>query len=454
MAEMRRARVAVLAYFFLLGMVGAVWVARIPAIKHHLELSDGTLGVALLAMPVGLVLVMSVCGRLVDRFGSGRVTRPAGIAFALALVPLGLAGELPVLVAGLLLFGVVSGLLDVAMNAHAVRVERGYGRPIMTSFHAVYSVGGLAGALFGGLFAWLDVAPAPTFLAAGLPMAIVGVVAGRGLLPSPDPRDAPDPPDPVGATGPAGPAGPAGPDAASGPAPVRRSRPSTPARRSRRPRHPRRPGVVVALLAVVAFCCLVGEGAADNWSAVYLHDDLGTSQGFAALGFAAFSIMMTIGRLAGDRLALRFGPVRLVRGCGLLAAAGLAAGLLTDRPIGGLAGFAALGAGLSCIVPQVFSAAGNADPARAGRNLARVAGLGYLGLVTGPPLIGGAAAAMGLPWALGIPALLALGVAAAAGAMRRPTTASTTSTTPAGPAPGVPAVRRPSDDVRPYPPPS
>jgi MFS family permease len=427
MAEMRRARVAVLAYFFLLGMVGAVWVARIPAVKHRLDLTDGTLGVALLAMPVGLVAVMPVCGRLVDRFGSGRVTRPAGVAFALALMPLGLAGDLPSLIAGLLLFGVVSGLLDVAMNAHAVRVERGYGRPIMTSFHAVYSVGGLAGALFGGLFAWLDVTPAPTFLAAGLPMAIIGVVAGRRLLPSPDP---PDPPDHSGVAGAAGVSGAA---EASQPVPVPVGR----SRRPVRPRRPRRPGVVVALLGVVAFCCLVGEGAADNWSAVYLHDDLGTSQGFAALGFAAFSVMMTIGRLAGDRLALRFGPVRLVRACGLLAAAGLAGGLLTDRPIGGLAGFAALGAGLSCIVPQVFSAAGNADPARAGRNLARVAGLGYLGLVSGPPLIGGAAAVVGLPWALGIPVLLALGVAAAAGAMQWPATGPPLEPEPTEPEPTV-----------------
>lgn len=386
-----------LIYFFLLGMVGAVWVARIPAVKHRLDLTDGALGAALLAMPVGLVLVMPVCGRLVDRFGSGRVTLPAGVGFALSLLPLGLAGDLPSLVAGLLWFGLVSGLLDVAMNAHAVRVERTYGRPIMTSFHAVYSIGGFAGALFGGLFAWLDLTPEQTFLAAGPPMAVVGALAGRWLLPAPDP---------VGPSGPAGPTHPADPPGAADPAgdPA----PAEP------PRRPRRPALVVMLLGVVAFCCLVGEGAADNWSGVYLHDDLGTSQGFAALGFAAFSITMAVGRLFGDRLAQRFGPARLVRACGLLAAAGLAAGLLTRHPVGGLAGFAALGAGLSCIVPQVFSAAGNADPARAGRNLARVAGLGYFGLLTGPVLIGGAAGLVGLPWALGIPVLLAVGVVASA----------------------------------------
>jgi MFS family permease len=392
MTEIRRARVAVLAYFFLLGMVGAVWVARIPAIKHRLELSDGTLGAALLAMPVGLVVVMLVSGRLVDRFGSGRVTRPAAMLFALLLLPLGVAADLPSLIAGLFFFGLLSGTQDVAMNAHAVRVERAYGRPVMASFHAVYSVGGLTGALFGGLFAWRGWSPGLTFLTAAVPLAIAGWAAGRWLLPSPDPaaQQAPEP------------------------------QTADPALRAgRRPRHP---ALVIMLLGLVAFCCLVGEGAADNWSAVYLHDDLGTSEGFAALGFAAFSITMTIGRLLGDRLAVRYGPVRLVRGCGLIAAAGLAGGLLAGHPIGGLAGFAALGAGLSCIVPQVFSAAGNADPARAGRNLARVAGLGYLGLVSGPVLIGGAASVLGLPLALGIPALLALGVAATAGVLTQPAT--------------------------------
>src|SRR5262245_42732448 len=105
MTEVRRARIAVLTYFFLLGMVGAVWVARMPAIKHRLELTDGTLGAALLAMPAGLVVVILVCGRLVDRFGSGRVTRPAGVLFALLLLPLGLAADLPSLIVGLFFFG-------------------------------------------------------------------------------------------------------------------------------------------------------------------------------------------------------------------------------------------------------------------------------------------------------------------------------------------------------------
>lgn len=127
---------------------------------------------------------------------------------------------------------------------------------------------------------------------------------------------------------------------------------------------------------------------------------------------------MTAGRLAGDRLAARFGPVALVRCCGVLAGAGLAAGLLAAHPVAAVAAFACFGAGLSCTVPQVFSAAGNRDPARAGQALARVAGLGYLGMLAGPVLIGAFSEIAGLPAALGIPAALALLVALTAGALR------------------------------------
>jgi MFS family permease len=167
----------------------------------------------------------------------------------------------------------------------------------------------------------------------------------------------------------------------------------------------------------VGLCGLVAEGAAADWSAVYLHDNLGASAGLAAVGYGVFSAMMTSGRLAGDRLAARFGRVRLVRGCGLVAAAGLAGGLISHSVAGALAGFAVLGAGLSCIVPQVFSAGGRADPVRPGRGLARVVGLGYLGLAGGPVVIGACASLLGLPLALGIPVVLAFWVAMSARAL-------------------------------------
>ena len=171
-----------MAFFAVLGTANGVWLARIPAVKQHLHLSDGTLGLALLAAPAGLVLVVLLAGRIVDRIGSRRPVVTAGFCVALLPISLGLASSMAALMAGLFAFGLAGGMLDVAMNAQAVHVERGYGRPLMTSFHACYSFGGLAGSLFGGLFAWAGVSPAVNFLAAGVPMAAVTLLAGPRLL--------------------------------------------------------------------------------------------------------------------------------------------------------------------------------------------------------------------------------------------------------------------------------
>jgi MFS family permease len=390
---MHRARVSAVAYFAVLGVSDGVWLARIPAVKHNLNLSDGLLGVALLAAPAGVVLVAIAAGRLVDRFGSARPTLLAGVAVALLPIALGLAGSLATLAVALFAFGVAAGLLDVSMNAQAVRVERGYRRPLITSFHACYSFGGLVGALLGGLFAWVGVGPAPTFAAVGVPMAVLAVPAGRGLLRGAEVQRA------EGLS--AGGQDVAGQDAADrvGAAPPLRSGSAR-----------------ILVLGLLALCCLLGEGAAGSWSAVYLRDNLGTSAGFAALGFAAFSVAMAVGRLFGDRLAARFGPAWLVRAGGLVAAVGLAAALISAEPVGGVIGFALFGAGLSSTFPQLLSAAGNVATSRSGRAIARVAGIGYLGLLGGPVVIGGCASLIGLRLAFGVPVVLMLWVALAGGA--------------------------------------
>jgi len=387
----------------LFGVVLAVWITRIPAIKARLRLSDGVLGVALFAIPAGLLLVTLVVGRLVDRFGSARVTRVAGICMPLSLIPPALAGGLAPLMAALFVFGASAGALDVGMNANGVLVERARGRPVMTSLHAGYSIGALVGAVLGGLFAGAGIGPLPTFLIVGLPSAAVAVASGRWLITE---RAAQRADDPRQAADPAAAADPAGIQQRAGL--------GDQAPRQRRSGRPLRPRVLILLLGTVGLCGLLVEGAAADWSAVYLRDNLGTSAGFAAAGFAAFALAMTAGRLLGDRLAARFGPAQLIRVSGLVAAAGLAGGLISDNPVGSVIGFAVLGAGLACIAPQVFLAGGTADPARPGHGLARVVGMSYLGMVSGPVLIGAAATLVGLRVALGIPVLLALCVAALA----------------------------------------
>jgi MFS family permease len=380
-AELRRSRVAILAYFFVLGAATATWSARLPAIKASLHLSDGRLGLALFAVPAGSVVTLALSGRITDKFGAVRVLRIGGVLVPVALVPIGLARDLVALMATLVLYGAMSGLLDVAMNACGARLEQSYGRRIFSSLHAGFSIAGLAGAGIGGISAWLGAAPLPTFAVAGAGLLVLGLLAGpRVVIP------------------------PVAPPA---------EHPDDPPRRSLR-----QISLVIWLLGLLALFGQVGEGSAGDWSAVYLHVNLGAPAAVATLGLAAFSVMMAAGRLVGDRLASRFGSVNLVRASGLLAGLGLAAGLLIGDQIAAVAGFALLGAGLAGIFPQIVSAAVQLDPGHAGRNIGRIAAVAYSGLLGGPVAIGALASGVGLRDALLVPAALAVLVTLLAGVMR------------------------------------
>jgi MFS family permease len=378
--ELRHSRVAILAYFFILGVGFVAWGARLPAIKQSLHLSDGRLGLALFAVPAGSVLTLALSGRIADRFGAVRVLRVAGVLFPAALVLPGLAGNLAWLMVTLAVFGALAGLLDVSMNACGARLELGYGRPIMSSLHAGYSIAGLGGAVIGGVSAWLGASPLATFAVTAVALIVLGLLAGPHVfIPAVRPRE----------------------EHPGDPAPSIRSIQR-----------------VIWVLGLLALCGQVGEGSAGDWSAVYLHVDLGTSAGAAAVALGAFSVTMAVGRVAGDRLAARFGPVRLVRGSGLVAGLGLAVGLLVGTSAAAIAGFALLGLGLAGIFPQIVTAAARLDPEQAGRNIGRIAAVSYTGLLSGPVAIGLIASGVGLRDALLVPAALALLVAATAGVMK------------------------------------
>ncbi len=407
-----------LVHFVLLGVTEGMWIARIPGVKAGLHLTDGLLGASLLVGPAGLVAVMPLAGRLSDQFGSARLSRPAAAAVALMPLFLWTASTLAGLMLAVLAFGVAGGMLSVALNAQGVQVEQAYERPLMASFHASFSVGGLAGALLGGLLAWHQAAPVGHPQMDVLAGIVVGgttlaVVAGCWLPCKPGRCDV------VSGPGWRQMAGWAGgwisgarlllwrARAVLTGGLARRAWPG----RAARPARGRRGSHRLTALSLLALSCLIAEGAAASWSGVYLRDNLDAPRGYAAAGFAGFSLAMAIGRVAGDRLAARYGPACLVRGCGLLASAGLAAALCTRSPAGAVIGFAACGGGLSCTVPQFLSAAGHADPERPGTGIARVASIGYLGLVGGPVLIGGVASVAGLPAALCIAVALGLCVA-------------------------------------------
>lgn len=359
--------------FFALGMISASWAARIPAVKGPLHLSAGSLGLALLGPAVGAVIAMPATGAILARTAPRPVVLAAFIPLA-GLIPLvTVAANAGQLFAVLLGWGVSVGVIDVGMNIEAAAVQERLGRRIMSRFHASYSLGGLAGAGLGAACASAGISAQAQLIAVSSGVLACGLTGAWRF------------------------------DAH----PVRRAALHRPPRRQ-----PRRPPLSWALLALsaMAFGSFLAEGAANDWSAVYLHSSLRATAGLAALGYTFFAAAMAAGRLCGDHLANRFGPVRLVRACAITSGAGFAAALLIAQPDAALAGFALLGFGLSCVVPLVFTSASRLG--QAGPALAVATSSGYAGMLIGPPVIGGLADWTGLPAALGtviaVTALIAL----------------------------------------------
>lgn len=342
------ARRSTFAIFALNGFLLGMWVVHIPEIRDRTGASTAVLGYLLLLLGGTALLGMQVGGRLIDRFGSRVVAVVAGLALSVCLVGPGLATSTPALAVALGLLGVFNGVIDVAQNAQAVEVERAYGRPIISGFHAFFSLGGLVASLIGGSLIALDSDIRLTLAGAG----VLGVIVTLGarpalLLPSP------------GTTREAG-------------APKVRA-PWT---------------LRVVILSLLAFMLLLSEGVAYDWSTVHLHDSLGASKSVAAWAFGAFSVTMTVVRLVADRIVARIGAAAYVQRAALIGAFGLLGAALAPNAALAIVAWAVFGVGLAGCVPQFFSAAGNIDPAAAGTYLARVTGMGYLGLLAGPAIIG------------------------------------------------------------------
>ena len=346
-SSLKKSRAAVLMAFFINGALLATWVSRIPAIQTKLSLSEGNLGLVLLGLSAGVLVALSLAGGLIARFGSARVTAIGAIALSLTLFPLALMPNPVALWLNLFVFGAALSIMDVAMNDQAVNVERRARRSLMSSFHATFSIGGLVGALIGsGMAAAENFTPFVHFLLMGSVLSIALLLAAQYFLPD---RDE---------------------DAAKS-VPVF----SFPER-------------ALWMLGAVAFCSAIGEGAMADWSGVYLSQVLSTTASFAALGYAGFSLTMTLGRLIGDSLLDRLSSETVVRFGGLIASVGLVIIALASSPVITLVGFSIIGLGLANIIPVVFSAAGNFPGIPSSTGIAGVATLGYAGFLAGPPVIG------------------------------------------------------------------
>ncbi|MGW8883446.1 MFS transporter [Streptomyces sp. NPDC055749] len=346
---LRGGRLATFAYFALNGFLMGMWIVHIPAIEDRAGISHAVLGWLLLLLGAGAFVGMQLVGPLTDRFGP-RTVVPAGAALCSATLVLpGLATNAWTLGAALLLLGFGNGCLDVSMNAHAVQVERGYGRPVMSAFHATFSIGGVLAALVGARALGWNLSPVVTLGTMAVLGLLVAVLAAPALLR----------PEPVS-------------DAVAESGEIRRG--GTPRR--------------IWMLAALALMLMLCEGVANDWSVLHLRDVLDAPAATAALAYGAFATAMTVGRLLADRVAARFGAVAVLRHGSAVAAAGLTVAALSPWIPLALAGWTVFGIGLSGCIPQLFSAAGHADQDAAGANVSRVAGLGYIGMLAGPAVIG------------------------------------------------------------------
>jgi fucose permease len=355
----RRARWAVSTVFLINGVVVASWVPLIPEVKARHGIGDGQLGLLLLFMAIGAVLALPLAGWLIGRLGSRVMTSLAVLGLSSALpLPL-ISPNVPLVAVSLVLLGAFNGTLDVAMNAQAIAVEGQYARPIMSSFHGLFSLGGVVGA---------GIASATMALGVGHEWHIAGVTLGSAALI-------------IGALG----------HLSSSPPPRTPTAPVFSV-----------PSAALLGLGLLTFCGLLAEGAMGDWSAVYLHDTLGTTSATAATGFAVFSLSMAVGRFAGDRFVKRLGPVAALRTSTAIAAAGLAVALVIGTSPAAILGFGVVGLGIANVIPVLFSSAGQASGRATGSALAAVATTGYCGYLAGPPLIGLAAELTGLRAALGL----------------------------------------------------
>ena len=368
-----------IAVFFVHGFLFASWTAHIPQLQHHLGLSDGRLGFALLGAPIGSVLAMVVAARLLPIVGSRSMVRFALVGYCVSGPFIGLTDSLGTFFVAFLLWGFFQGTLDVSMNTQGIAVERFSGRVLMPGFHGSWSTGALVGAVTGAVAVGLGVSLSEQLLVLAIPsLLVVGWLTTRMI---PDRRADSDPEPSRG--------GPGG-----------------------------RGGVLqgaVLVLGGIAFADMLCEGAAADWAAVYLRNSLHTVAVVAGLAYAAYALAMLSIRLAGNRIFTRFAVHRVLPLLAAMASFGFAAGLLIARPLSVLIGFALLGAGLGSVVPMILRAAGSVPNVDTGKAVAAVAGCGWAGYVVGPVVIGEIASSTTLHTALFLIPVLAGTVAVATG---------------------------------------
>ena len=341
----KNARIATNILFFLCGISFASWASRIPDVKEFLNLSDAALGSVLFAMPIGSLTALPLAGVVIGKFGSRKITLFAMLIYLLALPLLGLAKTPISLAMALFIFGFGSDMLNISMNVQAVNVEKIQNRSIMSSFHAIFSVGFMVGAGLGGLIAKQGINTFQHLTAIGMIDAVMGISVYRFLIVQDQKSDKASPLFAL-------------------------------------------PDKSLMLLGIIAFCGMLSEGAMADWSVLYYKQVLNNPQGFTTAGFTAFSVAMVMGRIFGDRIVQSIGLRKtLLINC-LIVFLGMSIALIVRNPYVIVLGFGVTGLGLSTIVPLIYSEAGHSKTMSAGVALAAISTVGIVGFLIGPVMIG------------------------------------------------------------------
>ncbi len=365
----RQIRIAVSAFFFIQGLCFSSWASRIPDIKTTLQLSDAALGSILLALPAGQLTAMPFSGRLVTHFGSKKILRFCLVLYAICLTNIGLADQPWQLALALYFFGICGNMCNISVNTQAIRAEKLYARPIMTSFHGAWSTAGFTGAAIGLIMMAQGVSPYIHFWIVAALVFITIVITQKYLQ---DGRSA--------AT-------------------------------AEKKKFFSKPDGMLVQLGIIGFCSMASEGAMFDWSGVYFKQVVHAPESLTVLGYVSFMVMMATGRFVGDKLIAKHGRKKMLRMSGILISTGLFISVLFPHIVTATIGFLIVGLGVSSIVPMVYSSAGRVSKIPPGMALASVSSISFLGFLMGPPLIGYIAELSSLRYSFAVIGLLGFGIA-------------------------------------------
>ena len=367
-----RARIAVTTAFIINGFTVGAFYARVPDFKEQLGVSNSALGLALLCIAIGVLIGLGFSGKQSAKFGSAPITHYATYALGISLLIVGPVINFPTLCLSFVVFGFCLSTQDVAMNSHAIVLEQEAKRRFMSTFHAMFSLGALGGGAVGGLFAQQNKTIMWQCAFITMLIFLANFFVRNWFLSADLDKHAADN-----------------------------------KKKIKRP-------FLFLIVGLLGTCAAIGEGSAGDWGAILSRDTFDASPFVSTLPFICFSAAMVIGRLFGDRLASKYGPMKLIVGGGLIAGIGLGTGLIVGGVGGVIFGWLALGIGLATVIPMLFSQAGEMAKTRfegqfaASEGVAMVSGIAYFGFLVGPPTLGFLADAIGLRWAMLVPAGLAL----------------------------------------------